>query len=144
MERKDTDAGWTFLETLIVMGIVMILTGSVGLMGARYVEKAKRISARATIETLSTALDAYYFDCRRYPTIEQGLGALWQKPILAPIPDRWDGPYVNRMISADPWGNDYLYIVPGPSGLPFGLLSRGADAKRGGSGEAGDIASWQE
>lgn len=143
MERRQNEAGWTFLETLIVMGIVMILTGSVGLLGARYVGKAKLVSARVTIETLAAALDAYYFDCRRYPTPDQGLAALWQKPILDPVPELWDGPYVNRPISVDPWGNQYVYELPGPSGLPFGLLSYGGDGQRGGSGESGDIASWQ-
>lgn len=125
------------------MGIVMILTGSVGLLGARYVGKAKRVSARATIETLATALDAYYYDCRRYPTVDQGLAALWQKPTLDPLPAQWDGPYVNRPISPDPWGNQYVYAVPGPSGLPFELHSYGADGQPGGTGDSKDIASWQ-
>lgn len=122
----------------------MILTGSVGLLGARYVGKAKRVAARAAIETLATALDAYYYDCGRYPSVEQGLRALWKKPILAPIPNGWNGPYVNRPIAPDPWGNGYRYALPGPDGLPFGVVSYGADGGQGGSGDAGDIASWQE
>lgn len=138
------DGGWTFLETIIVMGIVLILTGSVGLLGLRYVEKAKRVSARTTVETLVSALQAYYFDCRQYPTREQGLAALWQCPVLAPVPVGWNGPYVDRPIARDPWSSRYDYLRPGPNGLPFGIVSYGSDSLPGGTGDDADIASWQE
>jgi len=142
--RKDREGGWTFLETIIVMGIVLILTGSVGLLGLRYVEKAKRVAARASVETLVSAVQAYYFDCRQYPTREQGLQALWQCPVLSPVPTGWEGPYIDRPVAPDPWNSRYDYLLPGPNGLPFGVVSYGADTLPGGVGDGRDIASWQE
>jgi general secretion pathway protein G len=143
MATEDPEAGWTFMETLIVIGIVLILTSSVGVMAIRYLDKARSVSARSQIETYALALDAYYLDCGAYPANGQGLGALWEKPDLEPIPRLWNGPYVNKPVTADPWGNLYEYAVPGPNGLPFALRSFGADGTLGGEGKDGDVVSWE-
>lgn len=113
-------------------------------MAFRYVDRARQVTARSQIETFSLALQAYAIDCRRYPTQEQGLQALWQKPILEPVPSGWSGPYVEKSIPADPWGNAYEYLVPGPEGLPFGIRSFGADGREGGEGNDRDVSSWQD
>ena len=139
----DGEDGWTFIETLIVIGIIMILTASVGVMAIRYLDKARTVAARSQVETYSLALDAYYLDCGKYPASEQGLNALWEKPSLEPIPRDWNGPYINKPVNKDPWGNAYEYTVPGPSGLPFGIRSFGADGTQGGEGKNGDVASWE-
>ena len=139
----DPEGGWTFIETLVVLGITVVLTSSVGFMAFRYLEKAKTVSARSQIDTLALALDAYYFDCGRYPSAQQGLAALWEKPILDPVPAAWNGPYVTRKIAGDPWGGAYEYVVPGESGLPFGIRSLGSDGLDGGEGSAADVASWE-
>jgi general secretion pathway protein G len=112
-------------------------------MAIRYLDKARAVAARSQIETYALALDAYYLDCAAYPTSEQGLGALWEKPSLEPIPRGWNGPYVNKPVNKDPWGNAYDYSAPGPSGLPFGIRSFGADGAQGGEGKNGDVASWE-
>lgn len=140
----ESDAGWTFVETLIVMGIVLILTSTVGIVGFRYLERAKLVAARTTIETLSIAVESYYLDCGRYPTNEQGLEALREKPVLEPVPQKWKGPYLSKRITVDPWGTPYHYRVPGPNGLPYAVLSFAADGAEGGDGDAADIASWRE
>lgn len=132
------------METLIVMGIVLILTSSVGLLGFRYIGKARVVAARTTLETVSMAIDAYYLDCRQYPTVDQGLAALWEKPILAPLPSLWRGPYVRKPVGVDPWGNPFVYRIPGPNGLPYGVLSYGADGVAGGELDEEDITSWQD
>ncbi len=142
-QKNDTEGGWTFIETLIVIAIVMVLTSSVGFMAIKYLEKARSVTARSQIETFSLALDAYYLDCGQYPTSTQGLVALWQKPTLDPVPLTWNGPYLNKPLPKDPWGNDYEYIVPGQSGLPFGIRSLGADKTEGGEGENADVCSWE-
>jgi general secretion pathway protein G len=139
----DPEAGWTFVETLVVIGIVLILTGTVGFVAFRYLDRAKQAAARTQVETLSLALNAYLLDCETYPTEEQGLNALWQKPVIEPVPSGWQGPYVGKKIPTDPWGNEYEYQVPGPNGLPFGVRSFGADGVAGGEGNAADVASWE-
>jgi len=112
-------------------------------MAFRYIEKARQVSARSQVDTISLALDAYALDSRQYPTQEQGLAALWSRPTADPIPSGWSGPYVNKKIGADPWGHPFDYAVPGPEGLPFGLRSFGADGKEGGDGNDKDITSWE-
>jgi general secretion pathway protein G len=131
--------GWTFVETLIVIGIILILTSTVGFMYFRYVDKARVVAARSQIEELSMALHSYYMDCKQYPAAPQGLDALWQKPVLEPVPAGWDGPYLTRKLADDPWGHPYKYTVPGPNSLPFGIVSFGPS---GVDGSEGRIASW--
>jgi len=140
----DRDGGWTFIETLIVVAIVLILSSSVGFVAYRYVDKAKAVAARSQVEAYSLALDSYFIDCARYPSQEQGLDALWERPTAEPIPVAWSGPYVNKAIQRDPWGRPFEYLVPGRGGLPFGLRSLGADGKEGGDGTEADISSWEE
>ncbi len=131
--------GWTFVETLIVIGIILILTSTVGFMAFRYIDKARVVAAKNQVEELSMALHAYYMDCKQYPTEQQGLDALWEKPALEPVPAEWTGPYLTKKLQNDPWGHPYRYSVPGPNGLPFGVVSFGA---KGVEGDAGNIASW--
>jgi general secretion pathway protein G len=134
--------GWTFIETLIVLGIVLILTASVGFMSVQYIQKAKTVAARSQIEIFVTALQAYYLDCGNFPTESQGLQALYSKPTQEPISSKWRGPYIAKPVSKDPWDNDYRYAVPGPDKLPFSISSLGLDGIEGGEGENEDITSW--
>lgn len=136
-----TDSGWTFVESIIVIAIVIILTGTVAFSAARYVGRARTASTRAQIGALSIALHAYYMDCGRYPSEAQGLDALWEQPALAPVPAGWDGPYVERRVVHDAWGNPFDYRSPGPDGLPFEIVSRGADGLPGGGDDDADISS---
>lgn len=137
------DDGWTFVETLIVISIVLILTSTVGILSFKYVGKARIVAAKTQIENLSMALDNYFMDNMKYPIEEQGLASLWDKPILEPVPGNWDGPYLKKRPAKDPWGNDYEYVVPGPNGLPYGISSPGADGTPGGEGDDRDISSWE-
>ncbi len=135
--------GWTFVETVIVVAIIAALTGTVGFAGSRYVDLARRVSAATQIEALRLSLEAYRLDAGAYPTAGQGLEALWEKPSLAPVPARWNGPYLDRRPAADPWGTPFSYLSPGPQGLAYGIASLGADAREGGLGAAADIVSWE-
>jgi len=140
----DPEAGWTFVETLVSIGIVLLLSTSVGFFAFKYLEKAKTTTARSQISTLALALDAYYMDCGAYPTAEQGLSALWEAPKSEPVPAAWNGPYLSRKLPLDPWGGAYEYIIPGEGGLPFGIRSLGADRREGGEKNDKDICSWEE
>jgi general secretion pathway protein G len=135
--------GWTFVETLVVIAIILILTGTVGFVAIRAVERAKVVAARSQMDAFTIALNGYLLDCGSYPTKEQGLGALWQKPTLEPLPSGWAGPYLDKSVPRDPWGNDYVYDAPGPSGLPYGIRSAGSDGTEGGDGNAKDITTWE-
>lgn len=140
---KGPESGWTFIETIIVIAIILILTSTVGIAGMRYVERARVSSAGGEISALSLALDGYYLDCGVYPSTEQGLKALWEAPTISPIPDGWMGPYVAKNDFIDPWSNPYSYDNPGPNNLPFAITSYGADKSEGGEGQDADIVSWE-
>ena len=134
--------GWTFVETLIVIAIVLILTGTVGFVAFRYIGRANVVAARSQIESFSMALQAYQLDNGHFPSEQQGLDALFSRPSGEPVPNNWSGPYVARPIPNDPWGNAYVFRNPGPDGLPFGISSLGADGLEGGDGDDADVQSW--
>lgn len=142
IKRKEDD-GFSFAETIAVLAIMLILTAGVGFSAAGYVQKARRLSAESQIEVYRLALQSYYLDCGNYPSDEQGLAALWEKPVLYPVPSGWNGPYVDREIQLDPWGNKFVYSSRRNSRLPFTIISFGSDGLEGGSGDAEDVLSWK-
>ena len=135
--------GWTFVETLIVVTIMLVMTAGVGFVAIRAVGSANVAAARSQIQSFTVALNAYLIDNGRYPSEAQGLGALWEEPRSEPAPARWSGPYIERAVPPDPWGGDYVYENPGPNGLPFAISSFGADGVPGGLGADRDINSWE-
>jgi general secretion pathway protein G len=133
--------GWTFVETLVVIAIILILTGTVGFVAVKAIERAKAVAARSQLDAFSVALNGYLLDCGDFPSEGQGLAALWQKPTLEPLPEGWNGPYLAKPVPKDPWGNEYEYRKPGPSGLPFSIRSLGSDGQEGGDGAAKDLGT---
>lgn len=125
------DKGFTFIETIISISIILVLSAAVGVSSIKYIDRARAASCRNQIETFRLALQSYYLDCGQYPSEAQGLQALWEKPILAPVPVRWNGPYVDRRIPDDPWVSAYFYKNPGEKNLPFTIFSYAADGKTG-------------
>jgi len=141
-----TDKGFTFIETIISISIILILSAAVGLSSIKYIDRARIASCKNQIETYKMALQSYYLDCGQYPTEAQTLNALWEKPIMSPVPVNWDGPYTDRQLSKDPWGNNYIYKNPGEKNLPYTIISLGSDGKYGTTGSGGssaDIYSWE-
>jgi len=141
--REQRQEGFTFIEILVAMMILLVLVGAAGFTYVRYVSRARVVGAKNQVETFSIALNAYYLDCGRYPTTEQGLKALWEKPVLEPVPSQWSGPYLNKEVPRDPWGREYEYRAPGPGGLPFAVRSLGAAGAEGGEGNDRDVESWR-
>jgi len=137
--RLLTDScGFTLVELIVVVIIIGLLAGLVLPQFIRQEEKAKLKAAQAQIELLGTALDTFRLDVGRYPTTEEGLQALRQKPGTL---DRWDGPYLKKDLPLDPWAKPYMYKSPGDHG-PYDIVSYGADSAPGGEGDNRDIVSW--
>lgn len=135
--------GFTLIEILVVIVVIAILATLVAPNIFQHVGAAKDATAKSQIEMLGAALDAYRLDNGKYPTTEQGLDALWEKPTVdAPV--NWRAPYLRKPVPLDPWGRAYMYTSPGqvnPQG--YDLLSYGADGKAGGDNEDADILSWK-
>ncbi|MBA4261271.1 MAG: type II secretion system protein GspG [Comamonadaceae bacterium] len=136
--RRRRGAGFTLLELLVVMVIIGLLAGFVGPRFFAQIGKSEVKTARAQIDALGKALDQYRLDLGRYPSSEEGLAALNEKPGDS---TRWQGPYLKKGVPQDPWGQAYVYKAPGEHG-EYDLLSLGKDGKPGGTGEDQDIVSW--
>jgi general secretion pathway protein G len=131
--------GFTLIELLVVLVILGLLAGLVGPQVLRYLGGAKSDTARLQIEELGAGLDLYHLETGRYPTTEEGLGALVEQP--AGI-SNWNGPYLKKKtVPGDPWGNEYHYRSPGENGM-YDLYSLGQDNMEAGEGDAADIVSW--
>ena len=128
--------GFTLLELLVVVAIIGLLAAFVGPRYVSQIGKSETAAARAQIEALARALDAFRLDTGHYPSSAQGLGALRERPASE---TEWNGPYLQKDVPADPWGKPYVYRTPGAKG-DFELLSHGRDGAPGGSGENADIA----
>ena len=127
------------IELLVVLVILALLAGLVGPTLVEKLKPAKKTVAAAQIEEFSSALDGFYVDAGRYPTQDEGLQALRERPTGA---KKWNGPYLKKEIPLDPWGNPYIYRIPGQHGS-YDLISYGADGKEGGEGENADVTSWE-
>jgi general secretion pathway protein G len=136
---RRSQSGFSLIEIMVVMVIIGLLMALVGpnLIGRS--EKAKTQSAAIQIERLGTVLDTFRLDVGRYPTTQEGLAILVDRPVGV---DRWDGPYLNKGLPPDPWGKAYFYRSPGEGGRPYDLYSLGSDGAPGGSGDARDVTSW--
>lgn len=127
--------GFTLLELLVVVAIIGLLVAYVGPRYVSQIGKSETAAARAQIDALAKALDTFRLDTGHYPSTAQGLAALRIRPASEA---RWNGPYLQKDVPADPWGKPYVYRVPGTKG-DYDLLSYGRDGAPGGNGENADI-----
>ena len=125
----DGEAGFTLIEMLVVITIIGLIVGLVGPRVLNYLSESKVKTAKIQIESLSSALDLYFLDNGRYPSSNEGLTALVQRPASA---SGWNGPYLKTAsVPADPWGHPYLYKSPGDH-TPFEIDSYGSAGPEGG------------
>jgi general secretion pathway protein G len=136
--------GFSLIELMVVVIILGILAMYIGpkLMGRT--EQAKVVQTRVQIEGLETALKLYKLDNGVYPTTEQGLQALVERPETQNVLQNWrkDGYLEKGKVPNDPWGNEFIYLSPGIHG-DYDITSYGADGVPGGEDENKDINSWE-
>lgn len=133
--------GFTLIEVMVVVVILGILAALVVPKVMSRPDEARQVAARQDIAGLMQALKLYRLDNRRYPSTEQGLKALVEKPTGAPLAEGWKaGGYVERL-PKDPWGQPYQYLNPGLRG-EIDVFSFGADGVAGGEGSDADIGNW--
>jgi general secretion pathway protein G len=132
-------AGFTLIELLVVLIILGLIAAVAAPQVFGYLGGARSDAARIQIRNLASALDLYRLDIGRYPSEQEGLVALVERPAAA---DRWNGPYARRRdMLIDPWGRPYRYRSPGQHG-EIDLFSFGSDNAPGGTGENQDVTSW--
>ncbi|WP_253190545.1 type II secretion system major pseudopilin GspG [Sphingomonas sp. LM7] len=138
-KRRTTpngEAGFTLLEMMIVLVIIAVIAGliTVNVMGRP--DEAKATTTKSSISSIGAALKMYRLDSGSYPTTEQGLKALVERPTTAPVPGSWaQGGYLSAP-ALDAWQKPYDYQS---DGMTFTIRSLGRDGKPGGEGVDADI-----
>ena len=131
--------GFTLLELLVVMVIIGLLASYVAPRFFEQIGKSEVKAARAQLDAFNKALGTYRLDTGRYPSSDQGLRALVERPAEEA---KWSGPYLAKALPLDPWGHRYAYVQPGEQGRDYDLVSYGKDGQRGGSAENADLSVW--
>lgn len=129
--------GFTLLELLVVVLIIGLLTGIVAPRLLGQIQRSEVVAARAQLDALDKALQAFRVDMGRYPSDAEGLAALSVMPTSGQ--GRWRGPYLKSAVPPDPWGTPYQYRAQGSAGRDFDLLSLGRDRAPGGLGDDADL-----
>lgn len=146
MNRQRTpQRGFSLVEILVVLVIIGLLVSIVAPNVLRRADEARVQKVKADFKNIETALKLYRLDNFAYPSTEQGLQALVEKPAIDPIPNNWkQGGYLETT-PVDPWGRPYLYLQPAEFGSgEYDIYSLGADGVTGGEDQNADIGNWQK
>jgi general secretion pathway protein G len=142
--QRNNQGGFTLIELMVVIVILSVLAVWVApkIMGRP--EQAKQVKTQVDIQSIETALKLYKLDNGVYPTTEQGLEALIQKPDTGRQPKNWRaGGYLEKgKVPKDAWGNQFVYLSPGMNG-DYDIISYGADGEPGGEEYNKDINNWE-
>lgn len=134
--------GFSLIEILVVLVIMGLLVSIIAPNVLGRADEARVQKVFADFSAIETGLRMYRLDNFSFPTSEQGLSALTQRPTLAPVPANWRADGYLESLPVDPWGNPYLYLSPGQQGA-YDIFSYGADGVRGGEGQNADYGNWQ-
>lgn len=133
--------GFSLIEIMVVIVILGILASIVVPKIINRPDEARAVKAKQDVLAIQNALDLYKLDNGTYPSTDQGLQALVEKPTTPPTPNDWKR-YL-KSLPNDPWGREYLYLNPGQHG-DVDVFTEGADGQPGGSGINTDIGNWDE
>ncbi len=144
VRRAKAEQGFTLLEIIVVVVIIGILAAIVAPKFMGRTEQARKTQAAVQMRNFETALKLYKVDNHVYPTTDQGLEALINKPTTGGEAKNYrSGGYLSQSkVPDDPWGNPYIYVSPGTHG-DFDLISLGADGLEGGDDVNADIKNWE-
>jgi general secretion pathway protein G len=133
--KRQSRAGFTLVEMMVVIVIIGILAGVLVTQLAGRADRAKVEATKAMIKQVGDAIDLYKLDQNRYP---RQLDDLIVQPADAD-PKKWQpGGYLKKA-PRDAWDREFVYKVPGLKGQPYDIVSLGEDGREGGEGYAEDL-----
>lgn len=142
LKNRNAQRGFSLIEILVVLVIMGLLISIIAPNVLGRADEARVQKVFADFSAIETGLRMYRLDNFSYPSSEQGLRALTERPTLAPVPANWRSEGYLESLPIDPWGNPYLYLSPGMNGA-YDIFSYGADGVRGGEGQNTDYGNWQ-
>lgn len=132
----ESEAGLTLVEMIVVLAIIALVAALIVPNVIGRPDEARVTVANTDIRTISAALKMYRLDNGDYPSSQQGLKALAERPTTPPVPSNWSSEGYLAEVPVDPWGNPYQYTAQGGR---FELKSLGKDGKPGGEGLDADL-----
>ena len=141
MKRVVAQRAFTLIEVMVVVIIMAILAAMVVPRIINRPDQAKLVVAKQDVMVIENALSLYKLDNGFYPSSEQGLKALVEKPTTEPVPQNWTGPYLKNGVPNDPWGRPYRYLNPGQHG-DIDVFTYGANNQPGGEGNDAEVGNW--
>lgn len=143
ISRSKKLRGFTLIEIMVVVAIIAILGAAVVPLILDRPEQARQVKAKQDIQSIAAALDLYRLDNFNYPSTDQGLEALVEKPTGDPEPVNWKDSGYLKKVPKDPWGRQYIYLSPGETG-EFDIVSLGRDGQEGGAGFDEDLSQLSD
>lgn len=140
---RARQSGFSLIEIMVVVIIIGLLASIVAPQVLNRADEARIQKVKSDFKSIQTGLKMYRIDNYAYPTSEQGLEALVERPAIAPQPRNWDESGYLEQLPRDPWGNAYLYLSPGES-QDYNIYTLGADGVSGGEDQNADISVWDE
>ena len=135
----NNQRGFSLIEIMVVVVILGILASIVVPKIINRPDEARVVKAKQDVLSIQNALDLYKLDNGIYPSTDQGLKALVEKPTSNPIPNDWKQ-YL-KSVPKDPWGREYLYLNPGQHS-DVDVFTLGASGQPGGTGINSEIGNW--
>lgn len=139
IDEQVQSGGFTLIEVMVVVVILGILASVVVMNVTPSLSEGTHTKVKHDLQTIESALELYKIDNFTYPSTDQGLDALVNKPSISPEPAKWKR-YIKRL-PKDPWERQYVYVSPGMHG-EVDIYTYGADGQPGGEGDNKDFGNW--
>ena len=144
LELLKNQAGMTLIEIMVVVAIIGSIAALVTVNVLDYLDESKVETTKIQINNVESALEQFKRRHGFYPSTEQGLAALVEKPTVGKVPENYPADGYLKAVPKDGWGNDFIYYSPGVAGHKIEIISYGADGEEGGDEMDADLTNYEK